>query len=80
MIKSSKIKYFKIIQSRKACNKTTAIIHYKWCCKLAQICFKDYQEMSLMSGTLQISFETLMDYLFLRIHFEDITYWEKELY
>ena len=30
-----------------------------------------------MSDTLQISFETLMDYLLLRIHFVNITYWGK---
>lgn len=35
--------------------------------------------MSLMRDTLQTSFETLMDYMFLRIHFENITYWEKRI-
>lgn len=52
-------------------------MYCKWYCRLAQICFKDYQEMSLMSGTLFISFEILMDHLFLRINFENITLWGK---
>lgn len=52
-------------------------MYCKWYCRLAQIYFKDYQEMSLMSATLFISFEILMDHLFLRINFENITLWAK---
>ena len=59
--------------------KTIAIIYCQLCCRLAQIFFKDYREMSLMSHILFIYFETLMDHLFLGIYFEKLILWEKTI-